>query len=259
VIDRLFFSLLSFLPVCGMHCSLLYTFCNSVSVYTLLSKLTWHCRTKCLPPGPCVQECMDSCCFVLELVGVCRASEKGTSSVRPYKVGLSYSWRGYYLQVCTAFPTVLFASVCCLPNCIICKCVLPVKLYYLQVCATRQTVLFASVCYLSNCIICKCVLPAQLYYLQVCATCPTALFANVCCVPNCIIYKCVLPACCLIPKGSNSVHPGKNIYKRLVPALGRMQILNLYLYLKISRHVEAKERLDEIYALNQTAHDLWPF
>jgi hypothetical protein len=89
------------------------------------------------------------------------------------KVGRSYSWRGYCLQVCAACPTVLFckcvlpaklycfASVCCLPNCIV-----------LQVCAACPTVLF-----------CKCVLPVQLYYLQVCAACPTVLFC-----------KCVLPA-----------------------------------------------------------------
>jgi hypothetical protein len=61
--------------------------------------------------------------------------------------------------VCAACPTVLFASVCCLPNCIICKCVLPAQLYYLQVCAACLTVLFASVCCLPNCIICNCVLP----------------------------------------------------------------------------------------------------
>jgi hypothetical protein len=40
-------------------------------------------------------------------------------------------------------------------------------------------------------IICKCVLPAQLYYLQVCAACPT---------PR------------LIPKVSNTAHPGNNIH-----------------------------------------------
>jgi hypothetical protein len=95
----------------------------------------------------------------------------------------------YYLQVCAACPTVLFASVCCPPNCIICKCVLPAQLYYLQVCAACPTVLFASVCCLPNCIICKRVLPAQLYYLEVCAACPTVLFANVCCLPNSPSYS----------------------------------------------------------------------
>jgi hypothetical protein len=90
---------------------------------------------------------------------------------------------GIILQVCAACPTVLFPSVCCLHNCIICKCVLPAQLYYLQVCAACPTVIFPSVCCLPNCNICKCVLPAQLYY-----------FASVCCLPNCNICKCVLPA-----------------------------------------------------------------
>jgi hypothetical protein len=47
---------------------------------------------------------MDSCCFVLKLVGVCRASENGEEQCSN-KVGRSYSWRGYYLQVCAACPT----------------------------------------------------------------------------------------------------------------------------------------------------------
>jgi hypothetical protein len=116
-----------------------------------------------------------------------------TSSSRK-KVGRSYSWRGYYLQVCAACAAVLFASVCCLWNCIICKCVLPAQMYYLQVYAACATVLFASVCCLSNCIIFKCVRPAQQHYLEVCAACPTVLFASVCCLPKCIICMSVLPA-----------------------------------------------------------------
>jgi hypothetical protein len=65
-----------------MHCR----FSDTVSVtrifvYTLLSKLTWHGRAECLSRGPCVQECMDSCCFVLELVGSAEPLRKLTSSV----------------------------------------------------------------------------------------------------------------------------------------------------------------------------------
>jgi hypothetical protein len=86
-----------------------------------------HDRAGCLSRGPCVQECIDSCCFVLELVGVCRASEKGGKHCLN-KTEPSYSWSVYYLQVCAACPAVLFATVCCLPNCIICKCVLPAQL-----------------------------------------------------------------------------------------------------------------------------------
>jgi hypothetical protein len=126
----------------------------------------------------------------------------------------------YYLQACAAWPTVLFASVCCLTHCIISKCVLPDQLYYLQVCAAWPTVLFASVWCLTNCIICKCVLPDQLYYLQVGAAyttllfanvccLPTVLFASVCCLPNCIICKCVLPAHCIICK---CVLPARRYY-----------------------------------------------
>jgi hypothetical protein len=139
---------------------------------------------------------MDSCCFVLELVGVCRASENGDEC--GIKLDDHTLDVGIILQVCAACPTVLF-----------CKCVLPAQLYYLQVCAACPTVLFASVCCLPDCSICKCVLPAQLYYLQVCSACPTVLFASVCCLPDCIILQvcaaCLTPR--LITKGSNPVHP----------------------------------------------------
>jgi hypothetical protein len=37
----------------------------------------WHGCAKCLWHWPCMQECIDCCCFVLELAGVCRASENG--------------------------------------------------------------------------------------------------------------------------------------------------------------------------------------
>jgi hypothetical protein len=102
VVDRHCFSLLSFLWDYGMHCRLGYNaFCNSIYVYTLLSKLTWHGRTECLSRS---SNCMGSCCCVLELVGVCRASENGVESV------------GIKLDDHT------------LDVGIICKCVLPVKL-----------------------------------------------------------------------------------------------------------------------------------
>jgi hypothetical protein len=171
------------------------------SCFQFLSKQIWHER-KIVPSFPlcldmdtrsvscklCVWRWMQQK-LLCAVVGVCIASENSDQCL--IKVGLAYTWHGCYLQVCAACPTVLSASVCCLPNCIICKCVLPAQLYYLQVCAACPTVWFASVCCLPNCIICKCVLPAQLYYLQVCAACPTP---------------------CLIPKDSSPVHPGNNIH-----------------------------------------------
>jgi hypothetical protein len=92
--------------------------------------------------------------------------------------------------VASARPPRLSARVCCLPNCIICKCVLPAQLYYWQVCAACPTALFASVCCLPNCIICK-----------------------FCCLPNCIICKCVLPAQLpvLFRKVRTPSIPGNNI------------------------------------------------
>jgi hypothetical protein len=74
---------------------------------------------------------------------------------------------------------VLFASVCCLPNCIICKSVLPAQLYYFCVLSTQMY-------YLQVCALCPTV-------LFVCSVCPTVLFASVFCLPNCITCKCVLP------------------------------------------------------------------
>jgi hypothetical protein len=50
----------------------------------------------------CVQECMDSCCFVLQLVGVCTASENGDEC-------------GIKLEIILLM-WLLFASVCRLPN-----------------------------------------------------------------------------------------------------------------------------------------------
>jgi hypothetical protein len=52
------------------------------------------------------------------------------------------------VDVCSDCPTVLFASVCCLPNCIICKCVLPAQLYYMQFCSSCETVLYFMLCWL---------------------------------------------------------------------------------------------------------------
>jgi hypothetical protein len=100
----------------------------------------------------------------------------------------------------------------------------------LQVCAACPTVLFASVCCLPNCIICKCVLPAQLCYLQVCAACPTVLFASVCCLPNCVICKCVLPAQrpILFRKVQTPSIPETPMIRSL-PALGRIQQYQLYI------------------------------
>jgi hypothetical protein len=43
--------------------------------------VTLHGHAECLSRGPSMQLCMDSCCFVLELVGVCIASENGYESV----------------------------------------------------------------------------------------------------------------------------------------------------------------------------------
>jgi hypothetical protein len=82
VVDRLcffFFFLFCRIVVCTV--GLVISFLYSISVYTLLSKVMRHGCTKCLLHGPCVQECMDSCCFVLELVGVCTASENSDESV----------------------------------------------------------------------------------------------------------------------------------------------------------------------------------
>jgi hypothetical protein len=59
-----------------MKCRL-YAFCNSIFVYTLLSKLMCHGHAECLSGQPCKQLCGDSSSFVFELVGVCITSENG--------------------------------------------------------------------------------------------------------------------------------------------------------------------------------------
>jgi hypothetical protein len=149
--------------LCGMHCRFSDTL--SVTQYLfilcLVSWLAWSRRVF-------ISRAM--CALMFRQLLLCAGVGWSLRSLweRRWvwnKVGRSYSWRGYY-----------FASVCCLPNCII-----------LQVCVACPTVLF-----------CKCVLPAQLYY-----------FASVCCLPNCIILQvCVAcPTPRLIPKGSNPVHP----------------------------------------------------
>jgi hypothetical protein len=86
-----------------MHCTFSHKLSETQNfVYTLLSKVTWHGRAKCLSRVPCVLECMDSCCFVL---GVCRASENGDDSV-----GIKLDDHSLLLT------WVLFASVGCLPS-----------------------------------------------------------------------------------------------------------------------------------------------
>jgi hypothetical protein len=45
----------SFLPDCGVHCRFSHTLSLTLSVYTLLSKLTWHGRAEYLSRGPRVQ------------------------------------------------------------------------------------------------------------------------------------------------------------------------------------------------------------
>jgi hypothetical protein len=63
--------------------------------------MVWSCQVF-TAHRPCVQESIDSCCFVLKMVGFCRASENGDEY-------------GIKLEI-TLLTRALFASVCCLPN-----------------------------------------------------------------------------------------------------------------------------------------------
>jgi hypothetical protein len=55
-----FFFLSCRIVVCAVGLVIRFLQLSICILYTLLSKVTWHGRAKCLPRGPCVQECMDS-------------------------------------------------------------------------------------------------------------------------------------------------------------------------------------------------------
>jgi hypothetical protein len=65
LVDIVFF--LSFPPDCGMHCRFSHKLSVTQYLFILFSKVTWNGHADCLSRGLCLQLCMDSCCFVLEL------------------------------------------------------------------------------------------------------------------------------------------------------------------------------------------------
>jgi hypothetical protein len=100
VVDRLFFS---FLQVCGMHCYVGITLSVTQNLFTLflVSRPGMVVLSVYHTSHVCGDKCSSSC-FVLELVGVCRASQYGDENV-----WISWTIIDWLLW--------LLASVCSLP------------------------------------------------------------------------------------------------------------------------------------------------
>jgi hypothetical protein len=98
-----FLLLLSFLPDCGMHCRFSHTL--SVTQYLfILCLVRWRGMVV-----PSVYRAGHVCRNVWTVAALCsswlKSAEPLTTAMSVNKVGRSYSWRGYYLQVCAACPT----------------------------------------------------------------------------------------------------------------------------------------------------------
>jgi hypothetical protein len=102
------FSLLSFLPECGMHCRFSHTL--SVTQYLfILCLVRWHGMV-----APSVYHTGHVCRNVCTVAALCSSELESAEHLRKVmssdeqcsnKVGWSYCWRAYYLQVCAACPT----------------------------------------------------------------------------------------------------------------------------------------------------------